>query len=117
MQFYNILDERTVEEFDLIIDYTYSWEHPYEVFPKEKYDVDLILKKIDNRQLEYFDLRIRALFKGTEFARETIINLLYKDAYDILKQEELEDVIDSVIYDAKEKIVKLKILLGKLLYT
>lgn len=114
MQFYNILDERNIDEFDLIIDYTYSWEHPYGVFPKDNYDVDLIIKKIDTRQLEYFDLRIRALFKGTEFARETIINLLYKDAYDILKQEEMEDVIDSVIYDAKEKIVKLKILLDEL---
>lgn len=114
MQFYNILEERVIEKFNIIIDYTYSWDHPYVVFPKENYDVDIILKKIDNRQLEYFDLRVRVLFKGTEFARETIPNLLYKDAYDILKQEEMEDVVDSVIYDAKEKIVKLKLILDGL---
>lgn len=115
MIFYNQLEQRKIEGFDIIIDYTYSWEHPYAVFPKKKYNVDAILDKIDKGKVEYFNLRIRALLKDKEFAKQIVPNLLYSDAYDILKQEELEYMVSEVLSEAKEEAEKLKKLLEDLI--
>ena len=105
MQYYDELAQYEREGFSIIVDKTYEDMHPRDCFDTD--DIDEICKDIDRGHLEWFMLRVRVLVEGLELSREHLGGCLYEDPREILTDGTAEDIIDTVMTDAKKQVYRL----------
>lgn len=93
----------------IILDKTYE-ETPirdfYEDFGESWYQERE--REIESFEVEWFVLRARAFFEGTELAVQSFGGCLYNDALEVLTDGTAEDLIAEVIYLAKDQLERLK---------
>jgi hypothetical protein len=107
MQHYDHLATYERDGFTIIVDKTYEDMHPRDSFDDSCHDIDEIIKDIDRGHLEWFMLRVRVLVEGLELSREHLGGCLYEDPREILTDGSAEDIIDSVMTDAKKQVYRL----------
>ena len=105
MQHYDHLATYERDGFTIIVDKTYEDINPRDLFDTD--DIDEIIKDIDRGHLEWFMLRVRVLVEGLELSREHLGGCLYEDPREILTDGGAEDIIDSVMSDAKKQVYRL----------
>jgi len=93
--------------FTIIVDKTYEDMHPRDSFDDSCHDIDEICKDIDRGHLEWFMLRVRVLVEGLELSSEYLGGCLYEDPKEILSDGTAEDIIDTVMTDAKKQVYRL----------
>ena len=107
MQHYDHLATYERDGFSIIVDKTYEDMHPRDSFDDSCHDIDEICKDIDRGHFEWFALRVRVLVEGLELSREHLGGCLYEDPREILTDGGAEDIIDSVMTDAKKQVYRL----------
>ena len=107
MQYYEELATYERDGFSIIVDKTYEDMHPRDSFDDSCHDIDEICKDIDRGHLEWFMLRVRVLVEGLELSREHLGGCLYEDPKEILTDGCAEDIIDTVMIDAKKQVYRL----------
>ena len=107
MRYYDELATYERDGFTIIVDKTYEDMHPRDSFDDSCHDIDEICKDIDRGHLEWFMLRVRVLVEGLELSREHLGGCLYEDPCEILTDGSAEDIIDSVMTDAKKQVYRL----------
>jgi hypothetical protein len=115
MRYYDTLAEYDREGFNVIVDKT--WEDlPLEdlfdttIDPetgKPYYDVQDMYRKIDRGDLDYFMLRVRAMYEDVELAVNYVGGFLYEDASEVLRDGTAEDMISETIEDAKKRVTQI----------
>ena len=109
--YYIELFRRSINNFDVIADYTYDWTYPALVYNPLNYNIPLMMNKIDKGDVEYFNFRIRVLKDNILCASGTIEhciegrveNMLMRDA------DEIDEFIETLILEAQENIKIAKI--------
>lgn len=104
-RYYDLLAQYERNGFDIIVDKTYEDIDPRGQFDTD--DVDEICKDIDRGHLEWFMLRVRVLVEGLELSSEHLGGCLYEDPKEILTDGTAEDIIDTVMTDAKKQVYRL----------
>ena len=107
MQYYEELATYERDGFSIIVDKTYEDMHPRDSFDDSCHDIDEICKDIDRGHLEWFMLRVRVLVEGLELSREHLGGCLYEDPKEILTDGCAEDIINTVMTDAKKQVYRL----------
>ncbi len=115
MRYYDTLAEYDRGGFNVIVDKT--WEDlPLEdlfdttIDPetgKPYYDVQDMYRKIDRGDLDYFMLRVRAMYEDVELAVNYVGGFLYEDASEVLRDGTAEDMISETIEDAKKRVTQI----------
>ncbi len=115
MRYYDTLAEYDREGFNVIVDKT--WEDlPLEdlfdttIDPetgKPYYDVQDMYRKIERGDLDYFMLRVRAMYEDVELAVNYVGGFLYEDASEVLRDGTAEDMISETIEDAKKRVTQI----------
>ena len=106
-RYYDELATYERDGFSIIVDKTYEDMHPRDSFDDSCHDIDEICKDIDRGHLEWFMLRVRVLVEGLELSREHLGGCLYEDPKEILTDGCAEDIIDTVMIDAKKQVYRL----------
>ncbi len=115
MRYYDTLAEYDREGFNVIVDKT--WEDlPLEdlfdttIDPetgKPYYDVHKMYADIELGNLDYFMLRVRAMYEDVELAVNYVGGFLYEDASEVLRDGTAEDMISETIEDAKKRVTQI----------
>ena len=92
--------------FTVIVDKTWEDLNPRDHFEED--DIEEICRKIDNYTYDWFMLRTRILFEGTELACEYLGGCLYEDAREVLTDGMAEDQIYQAMLHAKVEFADLK---------
>jgi len=107
-RYYDVLLEEQRGPYTVVVDKTWEDIHPNDCFDESAYDMKEICRKIDEGLLDWFMLRCRVLFEGTELACDYIGGFLYEDAREILTDGVAEDLIECTLDAAREAAVELK---------
>jgi len=115
MRHYTTLAEYDRAGFNIIVDKT--WEDlPLEdlfdttIDPdtgKPYYDVHKMYADIELGNLDYFMLRVRAMYEDVELAVNYVGGFVYEDAMDVLTDGTAEDMISETIEDAKKRVTQI----------
>lgn len=73
----------------------------------EDLDIYQLAQQIDNCELEWFCLRVRAMIDGVELAEEFRGGLLYKDAQEVLTDGVVQELEELVLEQAKHRVCEL----------
>jgi hypothetical protein len=107
MRYYDTLAEYQRDGYDIIVDKSYEDMHPSDSFDDSCHDIQEICRKIDNGTYDWFMLRVRVLVEGLELSSEYLGGCLYEDAREILTDGTAEDIIDTAMTHAKQKVYML----------
>lgn len=107
-RYYDTIAEFKREGFDIIVDKTYEDMHPRDSFDDSVIDLEEIIKDIDRGHLDWFMLRVRAMFDGHELAAEYLGGCLYEDPKEVLTDGTAEDLIGQVIEQARKEAALLR---------
>jgi len=107
-RYYDTIAEFSREGFDIIVDKTYEDMHPSDSFDDSVIDLEEIIKDIDRGHLDWFMLRVRAMFAGHELAAEYLGGCLYEDPREVLTDGTAEDLIGQVIEQARKEAALLR---------
>jgi hypothetical protein len=115
MRYYDILAEYTRAGFDIIVDKTWEDLPLEDLFDTSLdpdtglpyYDVQQMARDIDSGKLDYFMLRVRAMYEDVELAVNYVGGFVYEDAMEVLKDGIAEDMISETIEDAKERVTQI----------
>ena len=115
MRHYTTLAEYDRAGFNIIVDKT--WEDlPLEdlfdttIDPdtgKPYYDVHKMYADIELGNLDYFMLRVRAMYEDVELAVNYVGGFVYEDAAEVLRDGTAEDMISETIEDAKKRVTQI----------
>ena len=108
MRHYELLDERTVDGFRVIVDKTWEDIPLRDCFDDSCYDIAEMEQKVNNYDLDWFMLRVRVLFDGHELGSHYLGGCLYADAREVLKDGTAEDCIGEALHEAKQEVRRLK---------
>lgn len=108
MRHYDLLDERTVDGFRVIVDKTWEDIALRDCFDDSCYDIKDMERKVNSYELDWFMLRVRVLFDGHELGSHYLGGCLYEDAREVLKDGTAEDCIQEALYEAKQEVKRLK---------
>ncbi len=115
MRYYDTLAEYDREGFNVIVDKTWEDLPLEDLFDtstdpetgKPYYDVQDMYRKIDRGDLDYFMLRVRAMYEDVELAVNYVGGFLYEDASEVLRDGTAEDMISETIEDAKKRVTQI----------
>jgi hypothetical protein len=115
MRHYTTLAEYDRAGFNIIVDKT--WEDlPLEdlfdttIDPDTGlpyYDVHKMYADIELGNLDYFMLRVRAMYEDVELAVNYVGGFVYEDASEVLRDGTAEDMISETIEDAKKRVTQI----------
>ena len=115
MRHYTTLAEYDRAGFNVIVDKT--WEDlPLEdlfdttIDPDTGlpyYDVHKMYADIELGNLDYFMLRVRAMYEDVELAVNYVGGFVYEDAMEVLKDGIAEDMISETIADARKRVTQI----------
>jgi len=108
MRHYDILDERTVDGFRIVVDKTYEDIDPWDQLSECFDDRKQLYADIESCKYDWFMLRVRVLFDGNEMGSAYLGGCLYEDAKEVLKDGTAEDMIAEAIAEAKAYAKRLK---------
>ena len=115
MRHYTTLAEYDRAGFDIIVDKTWEDLPLADLFDtsidpdtgKPYYDVEQMARDIDSGRLDYFMLRVRAMYEDVELAVNYVGGFVYEDAMEVLKDGTAEDMISETIEDAKKRVTQI----------
>jgi hypothetical protein len=107
-RYYDTIAEFSREGFDIIVDKTYEDMHPRDSFDDSVIDLEEIIKDIDRGHLDWFILRVRAMFDGHELAAEYLGGCLYEDPNEVLTDGTAEDLIGQALEQARKEAALLR---------
>ncbi len=115
MRYYDTLAENDRGGFNVIVDKTWEDLPLEDLFDtstdpetgKPYYDVQDMYRKIDRGDLDYFMLRVRAMYEDVELAVNYVGGFLYEDASEVLRDGTAEDMISETIEDAKKRVTQI----------
>lgn len=93
--------------FEIIVDKTWEDISLRDCFDDTCYDIRDMEIKVDNGDLDWFMLRVRALLNGHVLATETLGGCLYEDAREVLEDGVAEDMIETAVIAAREEARRL----------
>ena len=108
MRHYELLDERTVDGFRVVVDKTWEDIALRDCFDDSCYDIQDMERKVNSYELDWFMLRVRVLFDGHELGSHYLGGCLYEDAREVLTDGTAEDCIQEALYEAKQEVKRLK---------
>ena len=115
MSYYDTLAEYTRAGFDIIVDKTWEDLPLEDLFDTSLdpdtglpyYDVQQMARDIDSGKLDYFMLRVRAMYEDVELAVNYVGGFVYEDAAEVLRDGVAEDMISETIEDAKKRVTQI----------
>jgi len=115
MRYYDTLAEYTRAGFDIIVDKTWEDLPLEDLFDTgldpdtglPYYDVQQMARDIDSGKLDYFMLRVRAMYEDVELAVNYVGGFVYEDAAEVLRDGVAEDMISETIEDAKKRVTQI----------
>jgi hypothetical protein len=115
MRYYDTLAEYNRAGFDIIVDKTWEDLPLEDLFDtstdpdtgKPYYDVEQMARDIDSGKLDYFMLRVRAMYEDVELAVNYVGGFVYEDAAEVLRDGVAEDMIAETIEDAKKRVTQI----------
>jgi hypothetical protein len=115
MRYYDTLAEYTRAGFDIIVDKTWEDLPLEDLFDTSLdpdtglpyYDVQQMARDIDSGKLDYFMLRVRAMYEDVELAANYVGGFVYEDAAEVLRDGTAEDMISETIEDAKKRVTQI----------
>jgi len=115
MRYYDTLAEYTRAGFDIIVDKTWEDLPLKDLFDtstdpdtgRPYYDVEQMARDIDAGRLDYFVLRVRAMYEDVELAVNYVGGFVYEDAAEVLRDGVAEDMIAETIEDAKKRVTQI----------
>jgi len=107
-RYYDTIAEFKREGFDIIVDKTYEDMHPRDSFDDSVIDLEEIIRDIDRGHLDWFMLRVRAMFDGHELAAEYLGACLYEDPKEVLTDGTAEDLIGIALEQARKEAALLR---------
>ena len=115
MRYYDTLAEYTRAGFDIIVDKTWEDLPLEDLFDTSLdpdtglpyYDVQQMARDIDSGKLDYFMLRVRAMYEDVELAVNYVGGFVYEDAAEVLRDGTAEDMISETIEDAKKRVTQI----------
>ncbi len=122
MRYYDTLAEYDRGGFNVIVDKTWEDLPLEDLFDTSTdpetglpyYDVQDMYRKIDRGDLDYFMLRVRAMYEDVELAVNYVGGFLYEDAREVLKDGVAEDMIEESLDEARKRVPQLIAGLSKL---
>jgi hypothetical protein len=115
MRHYTTLAELDRDGFNVVVDKT--WEDlPLEdlfdttVDPDTGlpyYDVHKMYADIELGKLDYFMLRVRAMYEDVELAVNYVGGFVYEDASEVLRDGTAEDMISETVADARKRVTQI----------
>ncbi len=93
--------------FTIVVDKTWEDLSPFDLFDDSVTDIAEIARKIDNYDLDWFMLRVRALLDGHELGSHIVGGFLYEDARDVLRDGTADDLAHEAIREAREEARRL----------
>ena len=108
MRHYELLDERTVDGFRVVVDKTWEDIALRDCFDDSCYDIKDMERKVNSYELDWFMLRVRVLFDGHELGSHYLGGCLYEDARQVLTDGTAEDCIGEALHEAKQEVKRLK---------
>ena len=114
MRYYEKLDEREVDGFQVIVDKTWEDIDPWDQLSECFDDKDQLYADIESCKYDWFMLRVRALFDGNEMGSAYLGGCLYEDAREVLTDGTAEDIIYEAVAEAKAYAKQLKEKLNEL---
>ena len=108
MRYYDELARYERNGFTVIVDKSYEELSPYDLFDDSVTDIKQICKDIDRGHLDWFMLRVRAMFDGNEMGSAYLGGCLYEDAREVLRDGTAEDMIAEALAEAKAYAKRLK---------
>jgi hypothetical protein len=109
MNIWEELTRKEVNGYTIIISKTWEELRLEDCF--EEQDIKEFANKIDNGELDWFTLRVRATKRDYVLGEAYLGGLLYADAMDVLNDPVIEDMIIDAISDAEIEAGYLKELL------
>lgn len=115
MRYYDTLAEYNRAGFDIIVDKTWEDLPLADLFDTSidpdtglpYYDVEQMARDIDAGRLDYFMLRVRAMYEDVELAVNYVGGFVYEDAAEVLRDGVAEDMIAETIEDAKKRVTQI----------
>ena len=107
MRYYEKLDEREVDGFQVIVDKTWEDIDPWDQLSECFDDKDQLYADIENCKYDWFMLRVRAIFDGNEMGSAYLGGCLYENAKDVLTDGTAEDMIAEAMQGAKMAVYPL----------
>ena len=115
MRYYDTLAEYNRAGFDIIVDKTWEDLPLADLFDTSinpdtglpYYDVEQMARDIDSGKLDYFMLRVRAMYEDVELAVNYVGGFVYEDAAEVLRDGVAEDMIAETIEDAKKRVTQI----------
>jgi hypothetical protein len=107
-RYYDTIAEFKREGFDIIVDKTYEDMHPRDSFDDTQFDIAEMCHNIEHGNLDWFMLRVRAMFAGHELAAEYLGGCLYEDAREVLTDGTAEDLIGQALEQARKEAALLR---------
>lgn len=98
-RYYDVLLSEERNGFTIIVDKT--WEE--DISPADSFDTpdaDEIIKGISDGNLDWFMLRVRALFEGVELGSAYLGACCYADASEVLRDGTAENLIQEALSEA-----------------
>ncbi len=122
MRYYDTLAEYDRGGFNVIVDKTWEDLPLEDLFDtstdpetgKPYYDVQDMYRKIERGDLDYFMLRVRAMYEDVELAVNYVGGFLYEDAREVLTDGTAEDMIAESLDEARKRVPQLIAGLSKL---
>ena len=108
MRYYEILDERTVDGFSVVIDKTYEDIDPWDQLSECFDDRKQLYADIDSGKYDWFMLRVRAFFGGHEVGCSYLGGCLYMNPEDVLKDGTVEDQLITVLAEAEAELARMR---------
>lgn len=105
MRYYDTLATYEREGFEIIVDKTNEDIDPRGQF--EECDIGEIIRKINNGNLDWFMLRVRALVDGHELGSAYLGGMLYEDPRECLTDGSAEDKICEAVEEARKEARRL----------
>jgi len=115
MRYYDTLAEYNRAGFDIIVDKTWEDLPLEDLFDtstdpdtgRPYHDVEQMARDIDSGKLDYFMLRVRAMYEDVELAVNYVGGFVYEDAAEVLRDGVAEDMIAETIEDAKKRVTQI----------
>ena len=108
MRHFELLDEKTVDGFRVVIDKTWEDIDPWSQLSECFDDKDQLYTDIDTGKFDWFMLRVRAMFDGNEMGSAYLGGCLYEDAKEVLTDGTADEMIAEAVAEGKAYAKKLK---------
>ena len=105
---YETLLETQRGPYTVIVDKTYEYLHPGELFDDSCHDIKEICERIDRGYYDWFMLRARVMLEDVELSSDYLGGCLYEDAREVLTDGVAEDLIYTAMESAKKQAVHYK---------